>query len=94
MPKDAKRKGKSRMADLSALKITGVAAGLDKPSASIRMRPYIGIRTRSSILTWHVPEQLADAFLIGIYPHRLDAIEKQGHSTPAYPSPKSDPMQT
>lgn len=55
---------------------------------------YIGIRTRTIILKWHVPEQLADAFLIGTYPHRSDAVEKQGLSTPAYPSPKSDPMQT
>lgn len=39
---------------------------------------YIGIRTRTIILKWHVPEQLADAFLIGTYPHRLDAVEKQG----------------
>jgi hypothetical protein len=60
---------------------------------TISKHPYIGIRTRS-ILKRHVPEQLADAFLIGTYPHRSDAVEKQGLSTPDYPSPKSHPMQT
>lgn len=100
MPKDAKSKGKSRMADLRALKITGVAAGLEVyvflgalliHLETISKYPYIGIRARS-ILNRHVPEQLADAFLIGTYPHRSDAVEKQGLLTPAHPSPKSDPM--
>lgn len=103
MPKDAKSKGKSRMADLRALKIAGVAAGLEVyvflgalliHLETISKYPYIGIRARSIILKWHVPEQLADAFLIGTYPHRLDAVEKQGLSTPTHPSSKSHPMQT
>lgn len=104
MPKDAKSKDKSRMADLRALKITGVAAGLKvyvflgalliSHLETISKYPYIGIRARSILLQRHVPEQLADAFLIGTYPHRLDAVEKQGLLTPAHPSPKSHPMQT